>query len=216
MMLLPINCFKQRGRGLRYIHWLNYIFVGIVLAACSQPPVPKDNYYRLHIGSPKQIYQKPLFSGSVEIQRFSADGLLANRQIAYASSQRPHLLNEYHYHFWSEPPPVMIRDQMVDFLRATKSAERVVTSELRLSAKYIIYGKIKRFEHIRGSKEYTAVELELAARNRKSGDLLYLGTYGVKTPVAGSDVSSAVESINRSVREIFTRFLNNIANKKIK
>jgi hypothetical protein len=45
---------------------------------------------------------------------------------------------------------------------------------------------------------------------------LYLGTYGVKTPVAGSDVSSAVESINRSVREIFTRFLNNIANKKIK
>ena len=201
---------------MRYLYWLNYIVVGIVLTACSQPPVPKDNYYRLHIGSPKQIYQKPIFSGSVEIQRFSADGLLANRHIAYASLQRPHLLNEYHYHFWSEPPPVMIRDQMVDFLRAAKASKRVVTPELRISAKYIISGKIKRFEHIRGSEEHAAVELELAARNRKSGDLLYLGTYGVKIPITGSDVATAVESINRGVREIFTRFLKNIAEKKIK
>lgn len=196
---------------MRYLHWLNFIAIGVVLAACSQPPVPKDNYYRLHIGSPKQIYNKPLFSGPVEVQRFSADGLLANRHIVYANSQRPHLLNEYHYHFWSEPPPAMIRDQMVDFLRAAKASDRVVTPELRISAKYIISGKIKRFEHVRGSQEHAAVELELAARNRKSGDLLYLGTYGVKTPVSGSNVASAVESINRSVREIFARFLNNIA-----
>ena len=196
---------------MKYLHWLNFIAIGVVLAACSQPPVPKDNYYRLHIGSPKQIYNKPLFSGPVEVQRFSADGLLANRHIVYANSQRPHLLNEYHYHFWSEPPPAMIRDQMVDFLRAAKASDRVVTPELRISAKYIISGKIKRFEHVRGSQEHAAVELELAARNRKSGDLLYLGTYGVKTPVSGSNVASAVESINRSVREIFARFLNNIA-----
>ena len=124
---------------MKYLHWLNFIAIGVVLAACSQPPVPKDNYYRLHIGSPKQIYNKPLFSGPVEVQRFSADGLLANRHIVYANSQRPHLLNEYHYHFWSEPPPAMIRDQMVDFLRAAKASDRVVTPELRISAKYILF-----------------------------------------------------------------------------
>lgn len=204
---------RVRVKSLR---WVQIAIVSIVLAACSQPPVPKDNYYRLHVGTPKQIYKQPILTGTIEVQRFSADGLMANRHIAYATSQRPNLLNEYHYHFWSEPPPVMIRDQLVDYLRAAKTSKRVVTPELRVSSAYIITGKIKRFEHIRGSNAHAAVELELAARHRKSGDLLYLGTYGVKTPVAGSEVASAVESINRSVREIFARFLNHIASKKNK
>ena len=199
---------------MKYLRWFKIVIIGMVLVSCSQPPVPKDNYYRLHVGDPKQVYSKPLFAGTVEVQRFSADGLLANRHIAYASSERPNLLNEYHYHFWSEPPPAMIRDQMVDYLRATKASGKVVTPELRVTSEVIISGKIKRFEHIRGASEHAAVELELAARNRKTGDLLYLGTYGVKTPVSGSDVAAAVNSINRSVRDIFARFLNHIASKK--
>lgn len=201
---------------MKYLNFFQLTVIGVILAACSQPPVPKDNFYRLHIGSPKQVYDKPLLSGTIEVQRFSADGLLANRPIVYADSQRPHLLNEYHYHFWSEPPPVMIRDQLVDYLRAAKTSKQIVTPELRVNSAVTISGKIKRFEHIRGNGAHAAVELELAARNKKSGDLLYLGTYGVKTPVGGGDVASAVESINRSVREIFARFLNHIASRKKK
>lgn len=196
------------------LRWLQVLIISFVLVACSQPPVPKDNFYRLHVGSPKQVYKKHILAGTVEVQRFNADGLMANRHIAYANSQRPNLLNEYNYHFWSEPPPVMIRDQLVDYLRAAKTSKRVVTPELRVSSAYIVSGKIKRFEHIRGNNAHAAVELELAARHRRSGDLLYLGTYGVKTPVAGRDVASAVEAINRSVKEIFARFLNHIASKK--
>ena len=199
---------------MKKLHWLSYIFIGVLLAACSQAVVPKDNFYRLQANTPKLVYDKPLFSGTVEIQRFNADGLMANRPIAYSSYQNPHQLNEYHYHFWTEPPPIMIRDQMVDYFRAAKVASKVLTPELRISSEFIITGKIKRFEHVRGNSEHAAVELELAARNRKSGDLLYLGTYGVKTPVSGSDVASAVESINQSVQSIFARFLNHIATKK--
>ena len=199
---------------MKYLHWFSYILIGIVVTACSQAVVPKDSFYRLQANTPKLVYNNQLFAGSVEVQRFSADGLMANRPIAYSNYQSPHQLNEYHYHFWTEPPPIMIRDQMVDYLRAAKVASRVVTPELRIASEYIISGKIKRFEHVRGGSEYAAVELELAARNRESGDLLYLGTYGVKTPVADSGVSSAVQSINRSVQEIFAQFLNHIAKKK--
>jgi cholesterol transport system auxiliary component len=199
----------------KYLNWSKFIVAALAvsLAACSQPPVPNDNFYRLHVGSPAKIFDQKILPGTVEVRRFSADGLMANRNIAYASSQRPHLLNEYHYHFWSEPPPIMIRDQLVDYLRASKASNRVVTPDLRVSSEFIISGKIKRFEHIRGSDAHAAVELELAARKRNSGDLLYLGTYGVKTPVGGSGVAAAVDSINRSIKEIFSRFLDHIASK---
>ncbi|MEX2450765.1 MAG: ABC-type transport auxiliary lipoprotein family protein [Rhodospirillales bacterium] len=185
-----------------------------MLAACSQPTVPKDNYYRLQTSAPKHVYEKPLFSGTVEVQRFHADGLMANRSIAYAEAEAPNTLNEYNYHFWTEPPPVMLRDKMIDYMRAAKVAVKIVPPELRISSDYIVSGKIKRFEHIRGAGEHAAVELELAARNNKNGELLYLGTYGVKTPVEGSNVAAAVTAINHSVEEIYARFLEHIAAKK--
>ncbi|MEQ8195791.1 MAG: ABC-type transport auxiliary lipoprotein family protein [Rhodospirillales bacterium] len=199
---------------MKVIRWICGIAVCLVLAACSQPPVPKDNYYRLQAGTPAQVYGKPLFAGTVEVQRFTADGVMANRPIAYASTEEPNKLNEYHYHFWTEPPPIMLRDQMIDYMRRAKVAEKIVSPELRILADFVISGKIKRFEHIRGAGQHAAVELELAARNNKNGDLLYLGTYGVKTPVDGGDVAAAVAAIDRSVREIYARFLKNIAERK--
>ncbi|MEL0107423.1 MAG: ABC-type transport auxiliary lipoprotein family protein [Rhodospirillaceae bacterium] len=199
---------------MRYLSGTILGAIAVILTACSQPPVPNDNFYRLHVGSPKLVFNQHILPGTVEVRRFNADGLMANRNIAYANSEKPHLLNEYHYHFWSEPPPIMIRDQLVDYLRASKASRRVVTPDLRITTEFIISGKIKRFEHIRGNNAHAAVELELAAQKRNSGDLLYLGTYGVKTPITGNDVAAAVDSINRSVKEIFSRFLKHIASKK--
>ena len=85
--------------------------VAPVLAACAQPPLPQDHFYRLSVGAPGNPRAEPRFKGTLEVGRFVADGLTAGRPVVYSMADRPNELREYRYHFWTEPPPTMLRDQ---------------------------------------------------------------------------------------------------------
>ncbi|MDA0998524.1 MAG: ABC-type transport auxiliary lipoprotein family protein, partial [Proteobacteria bacterium] len=134
-----------------------------VLTGCgSAPPVPEDKYYRLQAVLAAAPLQQPKFNGTLEVERFSADGLTAGRPIVYSAQNDPSGLQEYHYHFWTQPPTVMLRDEIVTYLRAANVAKTVVTPEMRLNPEYVMAGKIRRLEQIVGSPSRAVLDIEIA------------------------------------------------------
>ena len=90
-------------------HWplfSSFIVLGL-LAACAQPSMPEDHFYRLTIKGPERA-TTPLPAGTIQVERFVADGLTANRPIAFSEAGRPQVLQTYHYHFWVEPPTALL------------------------------------------------------------------------------------------------------------
>ena len=148
--------------------------------------------------------------GRLKSSALSADGLTAGRPIVYSRSDRPRELKEYHYHFWTEPPPVMLRDQLVAYLRGANVASAVVTPELRVAVNYALTGKIKRLERVIGVSPGSAkavVELELGVRQTAGERLLFLDTYRVETEAAGDTVGAAVDAINEGLKRVFALFV---------
>ncbi len=187
------------------------ILAAPVLATCAQPPLPQDHFYRLSVGAPDTPLAEPRFKGTLEVGRFAADGLTAGRPLVYGLSERPYELQEYHYHFWTEPPPTMLRDQLVDYLRAAGVTTTVVTPEMRVEPDYVLAGRIKRLETITGSPTRAVVELELGLRRTGDDELLFLGTYGVEAEARANTVAAAVAAVNEALTEIYAKFTADVS-----
>lgn len=183
----------------------------LALAACAQPEVPTDSYYRLQATPPSPL-SAPLLKGTVEVNRFSADGLVAGRPIVYTEPDQPHRVREYNYHFWTEPPPVLLRDQLVAFLRAGRIADTVTTPEVRAAADYLLTGRIIRLEKVEGANPQGVLEIELAVR-RADGRLVLLEVYKASVVADNNSVEAAVRALNKALDAAYAKFAADLARK---
>ncbi len=195
---------RSAGRGLAVLA------LG-ALAACGQPELPTDHYYRLQAAQPAPLAQ-PVLKGTVEVNRFTADGLVAGRPIVYTEPDQPHQVKEYHYHFWTEPPTILLRDQLVATLRAAKIADTVTTPEMRANADYVLTGRIIRLEKIEGSQPKGALEIELGVR-AANGKIVFLDVYKVEIAAENNSVAAGVRALNQAIDQTYAKFAADLARK---
>ena len=185
----------------------NLAFVlALVLMGCAQPLLPEDHFYRVAVAEPDQRLQSALLNGTLEVQRFLADGLIAGRPIVYSDSSQPNALFEYHYHFWVQAPTLLLRDALVEYLRAAGVAKAVVTPELRVDPDFVLAGKIHRLERVVGAEPNTVVALELSLRETGTDRLLVLETYRLQVAPTDDSVAGAVSAINQALSRLFADF----------
>lgn len=184
--------------------------LGVLTACAAQAPVPQDKFYRLQATPVPNSLSSPVLPGVLEVERFSADGLTAGRPIVYTDASDPNQLREYNYHFWTQPPTVMLRDELVTYLRQAGVAKNVVTPEMRLGADYVLTGRIRMLEQIVGAKMGTAMELEIALRNPRDGKLIFLKSYHHEAAQSSTGVASAVHSLNEALNIIYADLLADI------
>ncbi len=192
-----------------YLPALGLIAAGFLTACGSSAPVPEDQFYRLTISAPSP--SKTLFPGIMEVDRFVADGLTAGRPIIYSESGKPFQVKKFHYHYWIQPPTVMLRDELVSYLRARKISDMVVTPEMRVTPDYVLTGKIKRLEKVLGNPPKAVLELELGLRKASGNKILHLDTYRVETVSDGPGVDAAVKSLNTALTSIYADFVKDIS-----
>jgi len=180
--------------------------VALALSGCfgSAPPVPKEQYFRLLASSDPAPVANPL-SGIVEIPPFQAEGVMGERPLLFTQDNGLKL-EQRNYAYWTDPPPAMLRDQLIAFLRTTKLADQVVPSELRVGAQYRVEGRIKRLEQIAGPKNGGAIALELALIDKTTDAIVVSGSYEVTKDASGPNIDDAVHALNAGLNEIFARF----------
>ncbi len=181
------------------------------LAACSQPPLPEDHFYRILISPPQTVHATPRFKGGLEVARFAVEGITAKLPIVYSAAANPSEVMAYTYHMWTEAPEAMLSGQLVNYLRAAGVADKVLTPESRINTAYIVSGRIKRFERITGAASKGLVFLELSLRESKNNKLLYMNTYRAEVEASKDGVGGAVAALNKGVARIFARFTADIA-----
>ena len=184
--------------------WL-VLGLAVFVTACAQPPVPQDRYYRIDVADPQPGPR--ILDGVVEIDRMSAEGLISGRAVVYSEAASPTLVQEYYYDYWTEPPSDMLRDALIDYLRAADAAEAVVTPESRVDSDFTLNGRIHRIEHVRGGEPKGIVDIELSVTHTRTGKLMMVRSYAVGVGATDGSVSSAVLAINQGVAAIFERFL---------
>ncbi len=187
------------------------LLIGPLLAGCmgSAPPVPRDHFYRLQVSGPATSRAEAPFPGVMLVDRLGANGLLRERPLLYSASGAQFEVQQYNYHYWTDPPPRMLQDQMVSYLRRGGIAGAVVTPEMRIRADYQISGKVKRLERLLGGgPPRVAVEIELSLIRLSDDSLVLVDSFAEQELVAGDDVKSAIVAINRATGRIFDRFLS--------
>jgi cholesterol transport system auxiliary component len=183
----------------------------IALTACTQPEVPKDSFYRLTSTPPAKVFVNPPLPGTLEVERLLADGVTGERAFVYSKAGASGSLFQYHYHYWTEPPGVMLQERMVNHLRAAKAAGSVVTPGLRVTPNHMLKGRIIRFEQVRGDSETkVAVEIEIAITREKDMKLLKVQTYSAEETATDASIPQAVNAFDRALARLLDQFLSDL------
>lgn len=190
--------------------WLVLIPVAAILSACAQSTVPEDHYYRLSPVSEQPRATAPILQGTVEVSRFVADGLAAGRAIVFSRPQDNHRVQPYNYHFWTEPPPIMLQNQLVAYLRRAAIAKNVVTPELRVEPEFIVSGRISRFEQNVGTPGNVLVELELGLKETNTDRLVHVQMYRAETSTTDASPGKAISAFSQSIAKIYQQFVNDL------
>ncbi len=197
----------MRSRSL-YALFLSLSVVALVAACAPQPPAPQDRYYRIDVEHPATgSLQIP---GTLEMGPFSAEGLVAGRAIIHVESEGATTLQEYNYDFWAEPPGIMIRDELMSYLRSAAAAATIVTPEMRADADYVLSGRVSRLEMVRGPTPKAYVELEIAVTRESNGKVRLVKSYGLSVAAADGTVKAAVDAANQGISAIFDQFLKDL------
>lgn len=183
----------------------------LALAACAQPPVPTDTFYRLDVPDPVAAGGAPV-GGVIEVRPFDPDGLSGERAMVYVEGDGA--VRQYSYHFWVESPTAAIQRELTDHLRATGLFDQVVTPRFRVRPDVEIQGRLARLEQRLdgGGAARVVVEMEIGAQRTGRGlDMVVLRTYTVDRPAADASPGAAAEAARSALREIFDSFTADLA-----
>jgi ABC-type uncharacterized transport system auxiliary subunit len=188
----------------------------LALSACSAKVVPEDNFYRLTLGTPQanplaaQNLPAGLANGVIQVDRFTADGLLGGRAIVFSDGAQSNVAQTYHYDFWLEPPTILLQSALADTLRKA-GVQKVVTPDLRIEPDYTVTGKIRAFEQVRGNPGFVRVQIELALSERAGGKLVMFKSYSAEPRTSGDGIREAVSRMSAAIDQIYSEFLKDLA-----
>ena len=182
----------------------------MALAGCASGPAPRDHYYRLETAAPARL-AKPVIPGAVEIDRVRVEAISQGRRMLYRDAANPGEISQHAYHHWTNPPNVMLQEQLVTYLRVAGAANQVVTPAVHVATDYWVTGRLVRFERmLSGSGASVVVEIELVLTRRSDDELLLLETYREERTTSGPGVSEAVNAYGAATTSIFERFVADI------
>jgi len=184
--------------------------IAIAWVGCASGPAPRDHYYRLETAAPAAL-ASPKVAGTLEVERLRVETISQGRAMLYREASQPGEIEQYAYHHWVDPPGVMLRDDLVRYLREAGVAEQVVTPAVRVESDYVVSGRLVRLESILGGSDPSVVvEIELALTRQEGRKLLLLETYREERVAPGGGVTAAVAAYDQAVGAIFERFVADI------
>lgn len=185
------------------------LFTLALAAGCSgQPPVPEDHYY--YLMRPATVESPaPLSDGVVFVESFIADGVHRERALTYMDGPATEL-KQYHYHHWVDSPARLLRDHLIDFLRAGNSAA-LVTDAPTERVELAIYGKIRRFDIIAGrGTAQVAVALEFRVVKAGSDGPPFVRLYERRQEANDRTINGSVEALSAALTDMYSELVKDL------
>jgi ABC-type uncharacterized transport system auxiliary subunit len=178
-------------------------------AACAGKPVPTDLFFRLPAPAAAESVAG-LSSGPVFVEQFIADGVHRERPIVYAARPQATELQQYHYYFWTDSPTRLVRDHLIDFLRAGNAAS-LVSSSPDVAAELGIFGRIRQFEFNEepGNGE-VAVALEFRVERAGRNTPLLIKAYEERAEPRNDTMNGVVDAFGAALSRIYERLAADI------
>jgi ABC-type uncharacterized transport system auxiliary subunit len=183
----------------------------LITACASTPPVPNDHYYRLSAIAPPQTIATPAISGVLKIEPIKSYGIYRERALLYTQTDHPEQLQQYRYHYWIDTPSRLIRDQLVEFLRASGIAEGVAGSQLPVSGDLRLKLALKAFERVINPTGPDRVRVALdALLTNTEGQPLRIVSYQREAELDHASIAASVIAINHVLNQIYLELLNDL------
>ena len=192
---------------MRSLYWFTIV---LFLAGCAgQGPAPTDHYYRLPAVTAASSHE-PLTEGVIFVEQLIADGIYRERAMLYAGDPPALELNQYHYQHWIDTPSRLIRDHMIDYLRAANSAPQVVYVA-DVPAELSIFGRIRQFERQSGKDGNTvAVNLEFRVNSKYSELPVLIKEYPRQVDLKDISMSGSVDAFASALTSIYDELIEDI------
>jgi ABC-type uncharacterized transport system auxiliary subunit len=184
-----------------------------ILTACSQPPVPRDQFWRLEPGQPTQHFETPPMNGTVAVDRLRAAGLVSQRPILFSTAEQPNRVEQHSYQYWLESPPLMLREALIDYMRAANGATELISGESRRAPGCRLGGTLRRMEHISsgGQPSVAVVEIELRLEHVRDSEPILHRTYRAEQTAGDLTMDATVVAFNQALTALFARFIDEMA-----
>ena len=185
----------------------------LALAGCSQPPVPRDQFFRLAGSAPAQSFHTPPIEGTVAVERLRADGLVSQRPILFSTREWPNRLEQHNYQYWVESPPEMLSLALLDYLRAANLAADAADAGARRPAGCRLSGTLRRLEHVTapGAPSLAVIEIELILERINDRAELLHRTYRAEQAAADVDMRATTEAFGRALDALLARLADDLA-----
>lgn len=181
----------------------------LLLSACSNLPAPPpDQYFRL-ITPPAAAVS--VNAARIQVETVEAHGIYAERPLLFRENGKAGATQQYRYDLWSEPPAKILRDTLVEHLRAQYGAERVWTSEARAPADFVVRGRLRALEQLLESGGVRALlSLEFVVTDAE-GNVVAVSESSEEIPAASPTTADFVAALNQGLARAYTTFDQRLA-----
>ena len=186
--------------------------VVVLLSACASAPMPEDHFYRLSDMGPEQSAVGPrIFPADLRVERLRADGLHSERALLYSDDPGHRILKQYHYHFWTEAPPILIRHRLVSWLRRLDVAKHIHGGTGSFGERFVLGGRLVKFEHVRFDGNVRAVvEMELELEDHENRQMIFMQTYKGQAPIVGDGMEAVVQGYEQAIHSALSGFRDDL------
>lgn len=172
--------------------------------------IPEEHFYRLPELQPASPRSRPLTRASIDVPRLRASGLLHERALLFSRAAQPGDLRLYHYHQWQDPPDVLVRDHLVEYLRRSGLAARVLPSSAGVQTELRLTGRLLRFERvIEAGRSTAAVEVEFTLQR---GQRIIFGPHRYRTAreADGSAMTAVVDAFGIALQQTYDELIRDL------
>jgi len=179
--------------------------------ACGCAAVPEPRYYRVPLDIPT-VFEDSLqsYGESLRIARF--DAIVPLRQDSIVTYQEKSTLIDYSScDFWESSPSEIVSRQLAHAFRACQLLSRVDRHPVRPPAKYLINGKIQRFNQLQTKHGlYGEVALEVQFIDQGRQQILWTTTIRELKKAEGDDSEAAVLAVSEALGQCIVQILQQV------
>ncbi len=170
---------------------------GLLSAGCAVTrPV---HYYTLASAQPHASQGQPQ-GPTILLANIATSESLQDARILYRAGANE--VNAYESHHWMERPNTMVRDGLMQALRASGQCRPVMASSSSATGDYLLRGRLYEFDEVDDHAIQTRISLELDLIDKKTSSTIWDRLFERDEPVSGKSIRDVVASMDRNLSQV--------------